>query len=549
MSNGVAANGPSAQTHTASQRYLSTRGDDSGLSFEEVVLKGLASDGGLYIPEHVPTAPQWESWKDLSFVDLAFNVLSLYISPSEIPAEDLKDIIRRSYSTFRAEDVTPLIHLQDNVHLLELFHGPTFAFKDVALQFLGNLFEYFLVRRNEGKTGRDRYHLTVVGATSGDTGSAAIYGLRGKKDVSVFMLHPKGRVSPIQELQMTTVLDANVHNLAVTGNFDNCQDIVKALFADPDINSSHKLGAVNSINWARILAQIVYYFYSYFSLARQQPDSFKIGDKVRFSVPSGNFGDILAGYFAHRMGLPVDKFVIATNENDILDRFWKTGRYEKKPTYGSAAEGGIESDGVKAHEDGVKETLSPAMDILVSSNFERLLWFLAYQFASSAGMDDEWNKKQAGQEVSSWLSDLKTKGGFGPVYKDVLETARRTFESERVSDQETLDTIRALYKEVGYVLDPHTAVGVEAAKRSAARPGGADVPIISLSTAHPAKFAGAVTLALKDEEGFEFDAKVLPPEFVGLDKKEKRVREVANDWKAVRELVKEEVEEELKGQR
>jgi len=348
------------------------------------------------------------------------------------------------------------------------------------------------------------------------------------------------------------VLDANVHNLAVTGNFDNCQDIVKALFAAPDINSSHKLGAVNSINWARILAQTVYYFYSYFSLARQQPDSFQIGDKVRYAVPSGNFGDILAGYFAYRMGLPVDKFVIATNENDILDRFWKTGRYEKKPTYGPAAEGGLAEDGVKAHEDGVKETLSPAMDILVSSNFERLLWFLAYEFASSAGMDDDWNKKQASQEVSSWLDDLKHKGGFGPVYKDVLEAARRTFESERVSDQETLDAIRALYRDVGYVLDPHTAVGVEAARRSAARlaaePAPA-VPIVSLSTAHPAKFAGAVTLALQDEEGFEFDAKVLPREFVGLDKREKRVRDVENDWKAVRALVKEEVEEELKGSR
>ncbi|KAK4238441.1 tryptophan synthase beta subunit-like PLP-dependent enzyme [Achaetomium macrosporum] len=548
MADGAVTNGSADQTHTASQRYLSTRGDDSGMSFEQVVLKGLASDGGLYIPEEIPTVTNWQDWKDLSYVDLAFNVLSLYISPSEIPPEDLKDIIRRSYTTFRSDEVTPLIQLQGNIHLLELFHGPTFAFKDVALQFLGNLFEYFLVRRNEGKTGRDRYHLTVVGATSGDTGSAAIYGLRGKKDVSVFMLHPKGRVSPIQELQMTTVLDANVHNLAVTGNFDNCQDIVKALFADPDINSSHKLGAVNSINWARILAQTVYYFYSYFSLARQQPDTFKIGDKVRFSVPSGNFGDILAGYFAHRMGLPVDKFVIATNENDILDRFWKTGRYEKKPTYGSAAAGGLPEDGVKAHEDGVKETLSPAMDILVSSNFERLLWFLAYEFASSAGMDDEWNKKQAGQEVSSWLRDLKVKGGFGPVYKDVLEAARRTFESERVSDQETLDTIRSLYREVGYVLDPHTAVGVEAARRSAAR-AGAHVPIISLSTAHPAKFAGAVTLALKDEEGFEFDAKVLPPEFVGLDQKEKRVREVENDWTVVREVVKTEVEEELKGER
>ncbi|KAL2265223.1 hypothetical protein VTJ83DRAFT_6323 [Remersonia thermophila] len=541
MSNGdaVNGNGPAVDaTHTPSQRYLSTRGEDSGLSFEDVVLKGLATDGGLYIPEEIPQASEWQSWKDLSFTDLAFNILSLYISPAEIPADDLRDIIRRSYSTFRSEHVTPLIHLKDNIHLLELFHGPTFAFKDVALQFLGNLFEYFLVRRNAGKEGRDRYHLTVVGATSGDTGSAAIYGLRGKQDVSVFMLHPKGRVSPIQELQMTTVLDANVHNLAVTGNFDNCQDIVKALFADPDINATHKLGAVNSINWARILAQTVYYFYSYFQLARQRPDAFKMGDKVRFSVPSGNFGDILAGYFAFRMGLPVDKFVIATNENDILDRFWKTGRYEKKAADAQAA----------AEADGVKETLSPAMDILVSSNFERLLWFLAYEFAAAAGMDDEWNKRQAGQEVAAWLSDLKTKGGFGPVYPDVLASARRTFESERVSDPETLDAIRAFYRGTGYVLDPHTAVGVEAARRSAERaPQG--VPIISLSTAHPAKFAGAVTLALDKEDGFDFENKVLPEQFVGLDKKEKRVREVANDWKAVRDIVREEVEAELQGKR
>ncbi|KAK4140064.1 tryptophan synthase beta subunit-like PLP-dependent enzyme [Dichotomopilus funicola] len=546
MSNGVPTNGDSAETHTASQRYLSTRGEDTGFSFEEVVLKGLANDGGLYIPEQVPTAEGWETWKDLSFVDLAFNILSLYISPAEIPADDLKDIIRRSYATFRADDVTPLVHLQDNIHLLELFHGPTFAFKDVALQFLGNLFEYFLVRRNEGKTGRDRYHLTVVGATSGDTGSAAIYGLRGKKDVSVFMLHPKGRVSPIQELQMTTVLDPNVHNLAVEGNFDNCQDIVKALFADPEINKTHKLGAVNSINWARILAQTVYYFYSYFTLARQQGDSFTVGDKVRFAVPSGNFGDILAGYFAFRMGLPVDKLVIATNENDILDRFWKTGRYEKKPTYGQAAQGGLPADGVKAHEDGVKETLSPAMDILVSSNFERLLWFLAYEFASDAGMDDEWNKRQAGQEVAAWLGDLKTKGGFGPVYRGVLDAARRTFESERVSDPQTIDTIRSVYQAVGYVLDPHTAVGVEAARHQEQQnKPQSTLPIISLSTAHPAKFAGAVTLALQDEPGFEFDAKVLPAEFVGLEQREKRVRDVENAWTAVREVVRKEVEVEL----
>jgi threonine synthase len=238
------------------------------------------------------------------------------------------------------------------------------------------------------------------------------------------------------------------------------------------------------------------------------------------------------------MGLPVDKLVIATNENDILYRFWQTGRYEKKAAQGLDAE-----EGAKAQDDGVKETLSPAMDILVSSNFERLLWFLAYEFAAAVGMDDEFNKKQAGQEVSAWLKDLKVKGGFGPVYKDVLESARRTFESERVSDPQTLDTITALYDKVGYVLDPHTAVGVTAALRSVQR-AGQDMPHISLSTAHPAKFAGAVEFALKDKEGFSFQS-VLPEEFVGLDKQPKRVSTVGNDWKAVGRFVREQVEKEL----
>ncbi|CAM1502104.1 Fc.00g040880.m01.CDS01 [Cosmosporella sp. VM-42] len=540
------ANDLVGKTHTESQVYLSTRGGDYGLSFETVVLKGLAADGGLFLPHEIPIATEWQSWKDLSYTELAFQIFSLYISRSEIPAEDLKAVINQSYSTFRAKEVTPLVQLQDdNLYLLELFHGPSYSFKDCALQFLGNLFEYLLARKNEGKVGKDRHHLTVVGATSGDTGSAAIHGLRGKKDVSVAILHPKGRVSPIQELQMTTCTDANVYNLAVTGTFDDCQDIVKALFGDPETNETLKLGAVNSINFSRILAQITYYFYSYFSLAKKS-STFKIGDKVRFVVPTGNFGDILAGYFATRMGLPVDKLVIATNENDILDRFWKTGRYEKQPARGPEAEGGLEVDGVKAHEDGVRETLSPAMDIMVSSNFERLLWFLAYEFATSGGMDVNFNRKQAGEEVGGWLNDLKSKGGFGPVYMDVLNSARKTFESERVSDPQTLETIKTFYEKVGYVLDPHSSVGVTAAVRSMerAQPG---LPHISLSTAHPAKFAGAVELALKNEEGFNFEEKVLPEEFVGLDKKLKRVADVSNDWKAVRELVKEQVEKELQG--
>lgn len=299
---------------------------------------------------------------------------------------------------------------------------------------------------------------------------------------------------------------------------------------------------MNSINWARILAQIVYYFHSYFALAKAS-SSFKLGDKVRYVVPTGNFGDILAGYFAHRMGLPVEKLVVSTNENDILDRFWKTGKYEKQPAHGPEAQGGLAVDGVKAHEDGVKETLSPAMDILVSSNFERLLWFLAYEFAEAAKMDDEWNKKQAGQEVAAWLKQLKTSGGFGPVYKDVHEAAKRDFESERVSDVQTVETIKGYFNKIGYVLDPHSAVGVAASARSLQR--APQTPHISLSTAHPAKFAGAVEMALKDEAGFNFQEKVLPEEFVGLESKEKRVTTVENDWQVVREIVKKQVEEEL----
>lgn len=345
---------------------------------------------------------------------------------------------------------------------------------------------------------------------------------------------------------MTTVLDANVHNLAVTGTFDDCQDIVKALFADPDINSTLKLGAVNSINWARILAQIVYYFHAYFSLVKDPSSEFKLGDKLRFVVPTGNFGDILAGYFATRMGLPVDKLVVATNENDILYRFWRTGRYDKKPAFGPQANGGLAADGVKADASGVKGTLSPAMDILVSSNFERLLWFLAYEFAAGAGMDDEWNKKQAGQEVESWLSNLKNKGGFD-VYKAVHMSAQRGFESERVDDEQTLATIKDFYGRLGYILDPHSAVGIAASLRSIARTG-KDVPHVSLSTAHPAKFSNAVDMALTGAEGYDFEEKVRPAEFVGMEQREKRVADVENSWEAVRELVKKQVEEELKAE-
>lgn len=510
----------------------------------------MAKDGGLFIPEEIPQFPaEWQTkWRDLSFEDLALELMSLYISTDEIPREDLKTIIQKSYSTFRHSERTPSVELDKNLYLLELFHGPTFAFKDVALSFLGNLFEYFLVRKNAGKTGKDRHHLTVVGATSGDTGSAAIYGLRGKKDVSVYILFPDGgRVSPIQEKQMTTILDPNVHTLTVDGSFDHCQDIVKALFADKDFNSTHNIAAVNSINWSRIMAQITYYVYSYFSLIKNP--SFNKDSKVRVVVPSGNFGDILAGWFAKQMGLPIEKLVIATNENDILDRFFRSGgHYTKKAL-----------DAPSDH--GVKETHSPAMDILVSSNFERLLWFLSYQTAQ--GNSAEELRKHACDNVSGWLDELKTKGGF-QVPSAVLEGAKVEFESERVSNDETISTIRDIYttsfpkglgagsakssKTGGYILDPHTAVGIAASRRSLSRnPTDAH---ISLSTAHPAKFASAVDLALRAEDGYNF-TEILPQEFIGLEQRESRSTPVGKDagWQGVKEVIKAELEQELQGLR
>lgn len=338
------------------------------------------------------------------------------------------------------------------------------------------------------------------------------------------------------------------------------------------MNKTHRLAAVNSINWARILAQITYYFHAHFSLARQLGDS---SPNVRFVVPTGNFGDILAGYFATRMGLPVDKLIIATNENDILHRFWKTGHYEKKAVHGVAAEGGIEEDGAKAHPSGVKETLAPAMDILVSSNFERLLWYLSFQ----TNKTEEINRRrmEVGDQVKSWLNQLKSEGGFG-VGKDILAAAKKTFDSERVSDKQTIQTIKDIYAQTlpssqqsnghatvatkgtqhsgHYILDPHSAIGIAASLRSvqatsdaSSSTGKQSIHHISLATAHPAKFSHAVELALKDApSGFSFED-VLPEQFVGLEKMEKRVTQCKANWEAVRAIVVREVKEELKAQR
>lgn len=496
-------------------RYFSTRGGDEELSFEEVVLAGLAPDGGLYIPAEIPKLPEnWEDdWSKLSYQDLAVVILSLFISPSELSREDITELVYNTYAypqKFRDPLITPLVPLSEKRYILELFHGPTYAFKDLALQLLGNLFEFFLRRRNMRKTPEEpAERLTVVGATSGDTGSAAIYGLRNKANISIFILFPRGRVSEIQEAQMTTVMDENVHNVRVAGTFDDCQDIVKTLFSDKEFNERHSLAAVNSINWARILVQIVYYFSAYFQLKKSLAGSgTSVKPDIQFVVPTGNFGDILAGYYAKRMMLPMRKLGIATNANDILTRFWKTGRYAKvNPSTGL----------------GVRETLSPAMDITVSSNFERLLWYLAYQ---SSSPDDPRKRTTACKTVAGWMEQVK-KDGQIVVPDEVLRAAREDFVAEKADDAQISNTILKYYQgSPSYIPDPHTAVGLHVAASIAKEEIMEPAVQVILATAHPAKFSAAVNQALGKADGFDFDRDVLPHEFRDFLARERRVIDV-----------------------
>ncbi len=419
-------------------RYLSTRGGITPVRFKDAVMMGLADDGGLLLPESIPTfsVQELESWRSLSYAELAFQIISRFVD--DIPAQDLQELINRSYATFSHPEVTPVIR-KDGVYILELFHGVTLAFKDVALQFLGNLFEYILKERHE--------RLTIVGATSGDTGSAAIHGVRGKEGISIFILHPHGKTSPVQAQQMTSVLDANVHNIAVDGTFDDCQDIVKALMGDLAFKQQYSLGAVNSINWARVLAQVVYYVYAWLKVAQA-------GQKVLFSVPTGNFGDIFAGYVAWQMGLPVDKLLLATNENNILTRFITQGDYSVGQ---------------------VVQTLSPSMDIQVASNFERYLYYLFGQDAA---------------RVREAFAQLK-RDGLIKFSEAEMRQVQQEFCSASVDRAATLATIGDFKSETGYLLDPHTAVGVKAA-RELVHDG---TPVVCLATAHPAKFGDAVVEA------------------------------------------------------
>ena len=432
--------------------YLSTRGGTAPIPFQDAVMMGLARDGGLLLPESFPDVrDRLADWAKLRYEDLAFEVIRLFAD--DIPSEDLRAIVRTSYATFRpvppardqawtGPEMVP-VRPVGPVHLMDLFHGPTLAFKDVALQFLGNLFEYVLRRRGQ--------ELNVVVATSGDTGSAAIHGLRGRKGVRIFVLHPAGRVSPVQELQMTSVLDDNVFNVALDGTFDDAQRIVKTLFSDLPFKDAHRLGAVNSINWARVLAQVVYYFYGAFRTMERTG-----AKEVSFSVPTGNFGDVFAGYVAARMGLPVRRLIVATNENDILSRFFRSGVY----SLGA-----------------VVPTLSPSMDIQVASNFERWLFL-------HAGCD--------AARVRAWMAAFAESGR--------LEVPRLPDGSldpflcaGRADTEQTLATIRRFHAEFGRLLDPHTAVGVSVALES-----GDDAPVVCLATAHPAKFPSAIERATGD---------------------------------------------------
>jgi len=431
-------------TGNVKMKYKSTRGGIEGISFKDAVMMGLAEDGGLLVPENIPAADidYLHECACESYEKLAFEIFKLFAN--DIEDDTLWNIVKKSYSNFDSREVVPVVH-KDGIYVAELFHGPTYAFKDIALQFLGNLFEYILKERSE--------KMNILGATSGDTGSAAIYGVKGKDNINIFILHPSGKVSPVQELQMTTVKSENVFNIAVKGSFDDCQAIVKQLFSDLEFKSKHNLGAVNSINWARILAQIVYYFYIYFQTNDKQQNN---DENLRFVVPTGNFGNILAGYYARRMGLPIDKLVLATNENNILHRLIDHGDYSIKD---------------------VVETYSPSMDIQLSSNLERYLYYLYEE--NSDILDKKMKELSEARKIN--------------FTEEEVNKIRSVFLSHETSNDETIRTIRNFHINTGYILDPHTACGVNAANNMMSND---NCIYVCLATAHPAKFPEAVYKAI-----------------------------------------------------
>lgn len=469
-------------------KYLSTRGHADRKRFCEILLEGLAPDGGLYLPEHYPVvdAAQLTRWRqvlrDQGYAALAFEVLSLYID--DIPADDLRALCKATYTqaVYGTPEIVPVRPLESGLWLEALSNGPTLAFKDMAMQLLGNLFEYELARRGE--------QLNILGATSGDTGSAAEYAMRGKKGVRVFMTSPHGRMSPFQQAQMFSLQDANIHNLAVQGVFDDCQDIVKAVSNDHAFKRQYRIGTVNSINWARLLAQVVYYFAGYFQVTATN------AEKVSFAVPSGNFGNVCAGHVARMMGLPIDRLVVATNENDVLDEFFRTGVYRVR---GSAD---------------THETSSPSMDISKASNFERFVFDLL-------GRD--------GARVKGLFGDqLNAQGQFDlsadPLFAQAA--SRYGFASGRSTHADRLATIRDTWQRFGQIIDTHTADGVKVAREHQS-PGN---PMVVLETALPIKFAATIVEALGREPE-------RPAQFSGIESLPKRVTVVAADVEAVKSYI------------
>ncbi|HMP88899.1 MAG TPA: threonine synthase [Kiritimatiellia bacterium] len=456
-----------------SMTYISTRGLTPEMGFEQAVMTGLAPDGGLLVPKWIPDVrDQLDHWATLSYQDITFEIMKLFV---DMPEADLRHLIEKSYAPFAHPEIAPAIPV-GQIQILELFHGPTLAFKDIALQFLSNFFEYYL--------GKENHKLNILGATSGDTGSAAIHGVAGRDRMNIFIMHPKGRVSPLQEKQMTSVLDANVFNIALEGTFDDGQRIMKTLFEDVTFKEKYSLGAINSVNWARVMAQIVYYFSAGLYVLNQAG-----AKKVRFAVPTGNFGDVLAGYYAKKMGLPVSLLVLATNENDILARFFARGEYSKGE---------------------VVPTISPSMDIQVASNFERYLF-------DRVGRD---------AEVLRSMMNSFNKTGRLTVPVESGEPVDPLFAAGVGNTASTMSIIRRYYREYGYLLDPHTAVGVHVAEQHLDEA----EPMICLATAHPAKFAQAIDSAIGEDIARH-------PALEALRDAPTRSVTLPNDVKAVRKYI------------
>jgi threonine synthase len=415
--------------------YISTRNTQKTFSFKDVFLKGLAPDGGLFVPKIIPvfTPEELKGLKNISYNELATKIILKFCS-DEFSEEELKKLIENSYKSFRIKDVVAVKKL-GKINLLELFHGPTLAFKDIAMQVIGNMYEKILKKNNS--------HINIVVATSGDTGAAAISAIKNRKNMKIFVLHPNNKISEVQRKFMTTIDSKNVFNIAIDGNFDECQKFVKLMFADKEFSASIKMSGVNSINWSRIVVQIVYYFFSYFKIAKE-------GKKINFSVPTGNFGDIYAGYVAKKMGLPINKLIIATNNNDILKKVFNTGIY--KPLK-------------------VKHTISPSMDIQVASNFERLIFDICSCNSS---------------ETLKLMNDFNEKGEL-TLKKENLNKIHESFFSESLSEEETRFVISETYKKEGTLIDPHTAVGIGVANKVSL-----EDDMVVLGTAHPAKFSDVV---------------------------------------------------------